>query len=69
MLKLSTSGFEILNLNSIYVKECGGSIILKENASLYITSPNYPMDYPLNAECSYIIKVNVISLNFFLFLN
>ena len=41
--------------------DCGGVFELTgENDYLYIVSPNYPNSYPLNIECSYILKVKTL---------
>ncbi|KAM4718445.1 cubilin [Anableps anableps] len=50
------SGFK-LTFES-YSKACGGSIMLTDNDPPgYITSPNYPQNYPQNIDCNWVITV------------
>ena len=52
---LEMSWLNSLNLQNI---DCGGVFKLSsESQALYINSPNYPNNYPLNIECSYIFTV------------
>lgn len=47
-----------LDLELRTINTCGKSLKLEANETIQITSPGYPEDYPLEIECSYLIKTN-----------
>lgn len=45
-------------MNGCVLLACGGTIELKDgDLPGYITSPNYPSDYPQNIDCVWIVMV------------
>uniref|UniRef100_A0A3B5L191 Cubilin n=1 Tax=Xiphophorus couchianus TaxID=32473 RepID=A0A3B5L191_9TELE len=50
------SGFKLIF--EVHNEACGGSILLTDNDPPgYITSPNYPQNYPQNIDCTWVITV------------
>lgn len=67
-----------LDLKLKTINTCGKSLKLEANETIQLTSPGYPEDYPLETECSFLIRtekeskikisfqyINIESTNFF----
>lgn len=52
--------FEPLALNSELrtISKCGQNVILEANETIQLTSPDYPEEYPMEIECSNLIRTN-----------